>query len=106
MPPIAPAAQAVLDDVRRALAEDLGGGDATAELLPAGARAQAHVITREDAVLCGAPWVDACFRSLDAEVEMTWHAADGDAVTANQRLFSVAGNARALVSAERCALNF
>ena len=106
MSPIAPAAQAVLDDVCRALAEDLGSGDATADLLPADARAEAHVITREDAILCGTPWVDACFRSLDPDVEITWHATDGEAVTANQRLFSVSGKARALVSAERCALNF
>jgi nicotinate-nucleotide pyrophosphorylase (carboxylating) len=101
-----PETAAVLADVRRALAEDLGTGDATADLLPAQARASAFVITREDAVLCGTLWAEACFRELDPAVEITWHKHDGERVTANQRLVSIVGSARALVSAERCALNF
>ncbi len=101
-----PDAAAVLDDVRRALAEDLGTGDATADLLPAQARANAFVITREDAVLCGAAWAEACFRELDPAVEIIWHKYDGQSVSANDRLMTIVGNARALVSAERCALNF
>ncbi|MBL8300245.1 MAG: carboxylating nicotinate-nucleotide diphosphorylase [Rhodanobacteraceae bacterium] len=101
-----PPAALVLDDVRRALAEDLGSGDATADLLPANATAKARVITRESAVLCGQAWFDACFRELDPEVAILWHAADGDRLVAGQTLAELAGNARALVSAERCALNF
>ena len=97
---------AVEEDVRRALAEDLGGGDATADLLPAEAQAQAHILTREDAVLCGSAWAEACFRALDPAVQVSWHAHDGERVRANQRLVSLAGRARALVGAERCALNF
>ena len=97
---------AVEDDVRRALAEDIGAGDATADLLPAEAQAQAHILTREDAVLCGSAWAEACFRALDPAVQVSWHAHDGERVRANQRLVSLAGRARALVGAERCALNF
>lgn len=101
-----PDAAAVLADVRRALAEDIGTGDATADLLPADARARAFIITREDAVLCGAAWAEACFRELDPAVEITWHKYDGEQMNANDRLVSIMGNARALVSGERCALNF
>ena len=101
-----PSAALILADVRRALAEDLGSGDATAELLPPQAQASAYVITREAAVLCGQAWFEACFRELDPQVRITWFAADGDPVHPNQRFVELRGNARALVSAERCALNF
>ena len=101
-----PGEDVVLADVRRALAEDLGPGDATADLLPATAVAEAFVITREAATLCGQAWFDACFRELDRNVEIEWHAHDGDALLPDQRLVTLRGNARALVSAERCALNF
>jgi nicotinate-nucleotide pyrophosphorylase (carboxylating) len=93
-------------DVERALAEDLGNGDATADLLPPERQAQAQVISREDAVLAGRPWFDACFHALDAHSEIRWHAQDGERVEANASLCTLRGNARALVSAERCALNF
>ena len=96
----------ILADVRRALAEDLGSGDATAELLPADAVASAYVISREAAVLCGQGWFEACFHELAADIAITWHAADGDWLQPNQRFVEMQGNARALVSAERCALNF
>ena len=101
-----PGEDIVLADVRRALAEDIGPGDATADLLPATAVAEAFVITREAAVLCGRAWFDACFRELDPAVAIDWHADDGDALAPDQRLVSLRGNARALVGAERCALNF
>jgi nicotinate-nucleotide pyrophosphorylase (carboxylating) len=101
-----PEAALILADVRRALAEDLGPGDATADLLPAEATAQAYVITREAAVLCGQGWFEACFRELDTDVTITWHAADGDRLESGQTFVEMRGNARALVSAERCALNF
>ena len=101
-----PPAALVLADVRRALAEDLGDGDATADLLPADATARARVITREAAVLCGQAWFEACFRELAPDVAIRWHAADGDRLIAGQTFVELAGNARALVSAERSALNF
>lgn len=96
----------VLADVRRALNEDLGSGDATADLLPPEATASARVITREAAVLCGQAWFDACFRELDPTITITWHVSDGERMEAGQVFVELGGNARALVSAERCALNF
>jgi nicotinate-nucleotide pyrophosphorylase (carboxylating) len=101
-----PPSALVLADVRRALAEDLGDGDATAELLPSDATARARVITREAAVLCGQAWFDACFRELDPTVSVRWHATDGDHLSAGLTFVELEGNARALVSAERSALNF
>jgi nicotinate-nucleotide pyrophosphorylase (carboxylating) len=94
------------DTVARALAEDVGSGDLTALLVPASARCRARVITREAAVLCGAPWVDAVFRRLDRALAPRWHAADGDAIEPDQLLFEVEGPARALLTGERTSLNF
>ena len=93
-------------NVRLALAEDLGSGDITAQLIPAERLAHASVITREAAVVCGTAWVDAVFRQLDARVAVHWRVKDGDRVEPNQVLFSVEGPARALLSGERSALNF
>ncbi|HNV08759.1 MAG TPA: carboxylating nicotinate-nucleotide diphosphorylase [Dokdonella sp.] len=93
-------------DVRRALQEDLGSGDVTANLLPEGRAARARVITRQPAIICGQAWFDACFHLLDADVSVEWLVAEGDRVSAGQTLCHVAGRARALVSAERSALNF
>jgi nicotinate-nucleotide pyrophosphorylase (carboxylating) len=93
-------------DVERALAEDIGSGDATASLIAAQAKATAAVVTREAAILCGRPWFDACFHALDPDVVIQWQAAEGSAVSAGERLCSLRGNARALLSGERCALNF
>lgn len=101
-----PSRDALLDDVRRAIEEDLGGGDVTADLLPAHARAQARIITRDAAVLCGRAWVDACFLALDPAARIQWQVADGERVAAGALLCRVEGDARALVSAERTALNF
>lgn len=95
----------IREQVKRALAEDIGAGDLTAQLLP-NKWVQAQVITREPAVLCGAMWVTETFRQLDGSVHVTWHAQDGQAVLANQCLFSVAGPAPALLTGERTALNF
>ena len=80
--------------VTTALAEDIGGGDITAQLVPAAQRVTGKVITREEATLCGRPWVTEVFRQLDPTVQLTWHADDGDRVTANQTLFEIAGLAR------------
>jgi nicotinate-nucleotide pyrophosphorylase (carboxylating) len=92
--------------VAAALAEDVGAGDLTAALIPAEGMAQAVVITREAAIVCGIPYVEASFRQLDSRVRFDWHVAEGDAIHADQPLFSVAGPARALLTGERCALNF
>lgn len=93
-------------NVRLALAEDLGSGDITAQLIPAERLAHARVITREAAVVCGTAWVDAVFRQLDPRVAVHWQVKDGDRVEPDQVLFSVEGPARALLSGERSALNF
>ncbi|MCB1842651.1 MAG: nicotinate-nucleotide diphosphorylase (carboxylating), partial [Halioglobus sp.] len=102
----APEAAAVQDNVRAALAEDIGSGDITAALIPADATARARVITREDGVLCGRPWVDAVFAQLDPGITVHWQHDDGDAITAGAVLFSASGPARALLTGERSALNF
>jgi nicotinate-nucleotide pyrophosphorylase (carboxylating) len=96
----------VLTDVARALEEDVGSGDLTALLIPATKTARARVITREPAVIAGRPWFDACFQSLDLGCVIDWKVNEGDAVAANSVLAEVGGNARALLTAERPALNF
>lgn len=93
-------------NVRRALQEDIGSGDITAQLIPADRLARATVITREDAVIAGTAWVDEVFRQLDPRVAVHWQTADGERVSANQVLFHLEGPARALLSGERSALNF
>jgi nicotinate-nucleotide pyrophosphorylase (carboxylating) len=92
--------------VGSALAEDIGSGDLTAALIPAEKSGRATVITRETAILCGIPYVEASFRQVDSGVTFEWRVAEGDAVSADQVLFTVQGPARALLTAERCALNF
>jgi nicotinate-nucleotide pyrophosphorylase (carboxylating) len=106
IPVLLPPRDAIARDVRRSLEEDIGSGDVTADLLPAGAQARARVITREAAVLCGRDWFEECFRQLDADVRIEWFAADGDRVAAGALLCHIEGRARALVTAERSALNF
>ena len=93
-------------NVSRALAEDVGSGDLTALLLPAGKSASASIISRESATLCGVQWFEACFQQLAPETRICWFAQDGDAIAAGQRLSEIMGNARALLTAERSALNF
>lgn len=92
--------------VAAALAEDVGTGDLTARLIPADAEATARVICREPAVVCGRDWFDAVFRQIDPEVRVGWRVADGDAVGPDDVLCELAGPARALLTGERCALNF
>lgn len=92
--------------VALALAEDVGGGDLTAALIPETARAEATVISREDAVLCGTAWFDAVFRQLDPRVDIDWQATDGERVQPGQPLCTLRGPARALLTGERTALNF
>ena len=92
--------------VKAALAEDIGTGDVTAALVPAGQEVRGRVSTREDAVVCGAAWVNETFRRLDPAVHITWHAQDCDAVKARALLFEIEGPARAVLTGERTALNF
>jgi nicotinate-nucleotide pyrophosphorylase (carboxylating) len=92
--------------VARALAEDVGRGDLTAALIPEDRLGRASVITREPAIVCGIPYVAACFAAVDARVRLDWRVDEGDSVAAGQLLFSVTGPARALLTGERTALNF
>jgi nicotinate-nucleotide pyrophosphorylase (carboxylating) len=92
--------------VAAALAEDIRGGDLTAALIPPERNGRATVITREAAILCGIPYVEAVFRQLDSRVSFDWRVREGDTISANQVLFSVDGPARALLTGERTALNF
>jgi nicotinate-nucleotide pyrophosphorylase (carboxylating) len=104
---VAPPDQAFIHaDVERAFAEDLGKGDATASLLPADAQATAQLTCREDAVIAGIPWFDACVHKLDPKAQIEWHVSDGHGVAPGTVICEMHGNARALVSAERSALNF
>ena len=94
------------EQVGRALREDIGTGDVTANLVPAGRAAVATVITREDAVLCGQPWFDATFAQLDSSTAVEWLVTEGSRVDADRTLCTVRGDARALLTGERTALNF
>ncbi|HEX7803208.1 MAG TPA: carboxylating nicotinate-nucleotide diphosphorylase [Pseudoxanthomonas sp.] len=100
-----PPAEVIAQDVARALAEDLGSGDVTAALLPDVADI-AYLLCKEDAVVAGRPWFDACHRALDPAVTIDWRVQEGDRVSAGTVLATLAGRARALVSGERASLNF
>ncbi|SEJ50909.1 MULTISPECIES: carboxylating nicotinate-nucleotide diphosphorylase [unclassified Pseudomonas] len=93
-------------NVRRALLEDVGTGDITAQLIPAERLAKATVISRDAAVIAGTAWVDSVFRQLDQRVAVHWQVADGERVQPNQVLFHLEGPARSLLTGERSALNF
>jgi len=96
----------ITETVRRALAEDVGTGDLTAALIPADTQAEAQVVTRMTAVLCGTAWFDEVFRQVDKRVSVTWNARDGDAIHPEKILCTLRGPARALLTGERAALNF
>ncbi len=96
----------VQNNVAAALAEDIGTGDLTALLTAPGHGARGTVISRQDAVLCGTAWFDACFRTLDRRGSIQWHAHDGDRIAAGQTLCDISAETRALLTAERPALNF
>lgn len=93
-------------NVRRALLEDVGSGDITAQLIPESRLAKATIISRDDAVISGTTWVDTVFRQLDPRVAVHWQVADGDRVKSDQVLFHLEGPARSLLTGERSALNF
>jgi nicotinate-nucleotide pyrophosphorylase (carboxylating) len=96
----------VQQNLQLALAEDIGSGDLTASLIPANQHASATITSREVAIICGQDWVNACFQQLDNNIQIKWYVNEGDKVAANQLLCEITGNARALLTAERCALNF
>ncbi|MDE2275998.1 MAG: carboxylating nicotinate-nucleotide diphosphorylase [Burkholderiales bacterium] len=98
--------QALARNVRDALHEDIGRGDWTALLAPAGHRVRGLVVAKEAAVLCGRPWFDACLRALDPQAGIEWHADEGAPVAAGTEVCRIEAEARALLSAERPALNF
>lgn len=100
------AAKDLVTTVERALAEDIGSGDITAQLIPASQIADATVITRESAIVCGQAWVDEVFRQVDPTVVVNWKTMDGEHVSPNQVLFELSGPARSLLTGERAALNF
>lgn len=104
-PLLAPPPAQVEADVARALAEDIGSGDVTASLLP-DVQQHGFVICKEDAVVAGRPWFDACFRALDPRTEIAWRVGEGATVAAHTVVCTFSGRSRALLSAERCALNF
>ena len=101
-----PPREVVADDVARALREDVGDGDRTANLIPADTELDTRVISREAAVLCGRPWFEETFRQLDPAVRLHWQASDGELIRRDQEVCRLHGPARATLSGERTALNF
>lgn len=93
-------------NVRAALAEDVGAGDLTAPLIPSGKRARATVLCRQQTVICGQPWFEACLRQLDPSAAVSWVVQEGTEVPPDTRVCSTSGDARALLTGERVALNF
>jgi nicotinate-nucleotide pyrophosphorylase (carboxylating) len=102
----APDPASVREDVRRALAEDVGSGDVTANLIPEHAQARAWVTCREPALVCGQAWFDEVFRQLDPGVQVRWLVPEGSQVTPETRVCQLAGTARPILTGERTALNF
>ncbi len=103
-----PIPEAIHELVRATLAEDLGSGDKTAALIPAGRAATATIISREAGVICGRPWVDEVFaqlREISGGVSLDWQVRDGDSVESNTVIAKLQGTARSILTGERCALN-
>ncbi|UIZ96146.1 carboxylating nicotinate-nucleotide diphosphorylase [Acinetobacter johnsonii] len=98
--------QSIQLNIQQALQEDIGDGDITALLTPEDEQATATIISREDMILAGQPWVNALIAAFDPSVEITWLKNDGDLVLANDTIFKLAGSARSLLTVERPALNF
>jgi nicotinate-nucleotide pyrophosphorylase (carboxylating) len=98
--------QLVSSQVQAALDEDIGTGDLTAQLVPATQLVRATIMAREPAIICGIAWVNACFKQIDANVEIVWYIVEGERAQVNQVLCEIKGLARTLLTAERCALNF
>lgn len=101
-----PSSTAVTGDVARALEEDIRDGDRTAALIPPENSLQTRLICREAAVLAGQAWFEETFRQLHPDISVDWFANDGESISTNQEICSITGNARALLSGERTAINF
>ncbi len=99
-------AEDIAASVDRALSEDVGTGDVTADLIPPGTRAHASVVCRDEAILCGRAWFDRVFARLDRGIDIDWHAADGQRLAPGDRICTLAGPARPILTGERTALNF
>lgn len=98
--------QAIAAAVTASLAEDVGSGDITVELIPENINVTAKIITREAAVICGSAWVTEVYQQLDNNIEIKWNCEDGDTVEPNTCIAELTGNSRALLTGERCALNW
>ena len=98
--------QAIQINIQHALQEDIGDADITALLTPKDEQATATIITRQNMVLAGQPWVNALIQAYDSSVQITWLKNDGDVVSANETLYTLKGSARSLLTVERPALNF
>jgi len=96
----------VRDNVLSALQEDVGDGDLTAALVAEDSKASANIVARENCVLAGRPWADEVFDQVDSRITIEWQHQDGDRIGAGETLCQLAGPARALLTGERCALNF
>ncbi len=96
----------IQSQVSQALAEDIGPSDLTAELIPQDNQATAHLICREPAVLCGCDWFNEVFRQLDDSITIQWYANDGDSISNEQRICTISGHARHILTGERSAMNF
>lgn len=92
--------------IKLALAEDIGSGDITANLIPENQQSQAHILSQQQAIICGMDFVNAVYKNLDSSITIEWQVKDGDEVFANQVLCRLQGNTRALLTGERTALNF
>ncbi|MDP3619023.1 MAG: carboxylating nicotinate-nucleotide diphosphorylase [Ramlibacter sp.] len=99
-------ARLAADDVARAISEDVGEGDLTAALVPAERRARARVLARETAVICGRPWAEAAVRQIESSAQVSWLVDEGQRCAPDQVVLEIEGSARALLTAERTALNF
>jgi nicotinate-nucleotide pyrophosphorylase (carboxylating) len=96
----------IQQNVHNAIEEDIGESDYTAQLIASDQQAEATVIVREPAIICGIPWVQECFKQIAPNTQISWQVNEGAQVEANQVLCIITGNAREILSAERCALNF
>ena len=98
--------QTIQINIEQALQEDIGDGDITALLTPENEQATANILSRENMILAGQPWVNALIQAFDANVQITWLKQDGDQVEANEVFLQLSGSARSLLTVERPALNF
>ncbi len=98
--------QSIQINIQQALQEDIGTGDITALLTPEDEQATATIISREDMILAGQPWVNSLIQTYDPKIEVIWLKNDGERVQANEAFLKLAGSARSLLTVERPALNF